>query len=156
MPLTSQQLATLKADILANPPLSSQPNSGDGNRAIADYYNTATSHIVWRSSVSVDAMLDVFVWTEIDALAAGKARIWQWMSQLGVLRPSKPAIRQGLSDAFSAGAPNTLTAITVLFKRAATAAEKLFATGTGTNISPATMAFEGLITHDDVEQARAS
>jgi hypothetical protein len=39
-------------------------------------------------------------------------------------------------------------------KRAATRAEKLFSTGTGSTASPATMAFEGVVTYQDVSAAR--
>ena len=39
MALTPQQLATLKADILADPALNAFPNNADGNTAIANAYN---------------------------------------------------------------------------------------------------------------------
>lgn len=156
--MNTQQLATLKADILADPQLSGQPMNGDGAFAIAEVYNREASpvFVVWRTSVGVDEIMgNGFVWTAVDGLAAGKARIWEWMSRLGTINPSKANIRQGLQDAFGAGSAMA-NAIAPHLKRNASRFEKLFASGgSGTSGAPATMAVEGPVTYQDIETARS-
>lgn len=151
--LTNAQLTTLKADILADPALAALPMTPDGAFAIAEAYKALTSFIVWRTSVPVSEIVDNgFVWTAVDTLQVGKARIWDWMREGGAINPSKPNVRQGLQDAFGNTQPN----IAQHLKRAANRVEKLFATGTGTTATPGTMTFEGELTYQDVEQARAA
>jgi hypothetical protein len=90
--------------------------------------------------------------TEIDALTNGKARIWEWMRLSETLNCGITNIRQGLNDAF-ASANNTKAAVLAVIKRDAKRGEKLFATGTGSDASPATLVFVGDITDVDVEKA---
>lgn len=154
--LTAPQLATLKADILLDGVLAAKPMTSDGAFDIAVAYNSiaAPDFTVWRSSVAVDQIMqNGFVWTAVDSLAAGKARIWEWMSQLGSINPSKTNVRQGLVDAFGSGTAMA-NSITPHLKRLATRAEKLFATGTGTDATPATMVVEGSLSYQDVQRAR--
>lgn len=156
--LTTQQLATLKADILADPVLSAKPMNSDGAFDIAIAYNLAASpaFVVWKSSVEAkEVMQNGFVWTAVDALTVGKARIWDWLTRYGTFNPSKANVRQGLQDCFGAGSA-MVTGITPHLKRNATRAEKLFATGAGTDANPGTLVFEGTLSYQDVEQARAS
>lgn len=151
--LTPDQLATLKADILADPVLAAQPMHSDGAWAIAEAYKAITTFIVWRTSVPVSEIVNNgFIWTAVDTLSAGKARIWDWMRESGEINPSKPNVRQGLQDAFGNSQPN----IAQHLKRAANRVEKLFATGAGTDATPGKMSFEGVLSYQDVEQARAS
>lgn len=151
--LTPAQLTTLKADILADPVLAAYPVNSDGAFAIAEAYKAETTFIVWRTSVPVDEIVNNgFIWTAVDTLQAGKARIWDWMRESGQINPSKANVRQGLQDAFGATQPN----IAQHLKRAANRGEKLFATGTGTTANPGTMTFEGELSYQDVERARAS
>lgn len=151
--LTPEQNATLKADILADPVLAAQPLNSDGAFAIAQAYAVLTTFIVWRTSVPVDEIVNNgFTWTAVDSLTVGKARIWDWMKASGSINPSKANVRQGLQDAFGSSQPN----IAQHLKRAANRAEKLFATGTGTTATPGTMTFEGELSYQDVEIARAS
>src|SRR5687767_3293523 len=155
MPLTPAQLTTLKNDIAADGALNPLPNNDESNFTIRDAYNAAASpaFVVWRSNVPVDEMTNVFVWTAIDALSVGKARIWDWMSRAGVIDASNSNVRQGFVDAFG-GRSATVTAVTPVMKRNATRAEKLFATGTGSSGSPGTMGFEGQVTAADISAAR--
>jgi hypothetical protein len=155
MLMTPAQLATLKADILADPAFAQVPLNSDGAFAIAAAYNLQASpdFTVWRTSVPVSEISgNGFVWTAVDALAVGKARIWEWMKEGGSINPSKANVRQGLVDAFGATQPN----IAPVLKRLATRVEKLFSTGTGTVGSPGTMSFEGTVSYQDVEAARNS
>ena len=157
MPLTPAQLTALKNDIAADEVLNPLPNNDESGFQIRDAYNAAASpsFTVWRTNVPVDEMTKVFVWTAIDALSAGKARIWEWMSKSGTIDASNANVRQGFVDAFG-GASATVTAVTPVMKRLATRAEKLFATGTGSNGSPGTMAFEGQLLVSDITAARNS
>lgn len=152
MALTPGQLATLQADVLADPAFNGLPQNSDGAFAVAAAYNLTASpqFVVWRTSVTVSEIVNNgFTWTAVDSLTAGKARIWEWMKESGSINPSKANVRQGLNDAFASTQPN----ITPTLKRDATRAEALFATGTGTTGSPGTMTFEGNLSYSGVQEA---
>lgn len=156
--LKNNQLQTLKAAILADPALASQPPTADGAFAIAAALNAiaAPAFIVWRTSVEVsEIMSNGFRWTDVDGLTAAKYRTWELMVQLGTLNPSRPNVRQGIRDCWGNGSPQE-TAILVHFKRQATRAEKLLANGTGTDAEPANLRFEGELSYLDVIAARAA
>lgn len=155
--MTPAQLATLKADILNDPALAAQPMTSDGAFAIADAYNAPASPAfqVWRTRVSAEEIMsNGFVWTAVDGLTNGKARIWEWMTRYNFINPSKPNVRQGIQDCFGA-ASQMVTGILPHCRRAATRVERLFATGTGSEAQPGTMSFEGPVSYQDVEAARA-
>ena len=159
--LTPAQQTTLKADILADPAFADVPLSGDGAWAIAIEYNkTATlPFYVWRTNVPADEIMrNGMDWTQVDNLSVGKARIWDWMTRLNVLNASKPNIRAGVDACWIGTTPMLAvrTAIYLHFNRAATRFEKLFATGTGTTVTPALMTLEGNVSYQDVEAARNS
>jgi len=64
-------------------------------------------------------------------------------------------VRSGITDIFSGvGGATTRAQLLAVVKRNATRAEKLFATGTGSDASPATMAVEGRLAYQDIGQAR--
>src|SRR5574343_377935 len=146
--LTTEQKATLKAYILSVPELAAQPMNSDGAFAIADVLNqpAAPAFVVWKSSVTQDEIMQNGLdWTRVDNLSVGKARIWDWMTKLGTFDASKANIRQGI-DAVWGGTTADLAVRAMVYahcKRSATRIEKLLATGTGTDASPATMGFEG-------------
>lgn len=158
MDLTQSQLIVLRDAINADPALASQPLHSDGAFAIAEALNKTASpdFIVWKSTVSVEEIMqNGFVWTAVDSLTNGKARIWEWMTRFGYINPSKANVRQGIADCFG-GASAMVAGIMPHCKRKASRVEKIFATGTGTDASPATMIFIGSISYQTVEQARAS
>lgn len=158
MALTAPQLVTLKADILADPTLSSQPENSDGAFAIAAAYNlsAAPPFVVWRTELREEEMMQKTVWTEYIIRSAGERDAYRFMLSAGTINAADPNVRQGIVDIFSGpGGATTRTQLTELAKRNATRAEKLFATGTGTTISPATMTFQGNLTFQDVLLARA-
>lgn len=153
MSLTTTQIATLRADILADPALVQYAADARPNMIVAAYNSPAAPTFrVWRTDVKPSDIATAFVWTEIDALAAGKARIWEWMRLALVLNCGIANIRQGLNDAFSA-TTSTKLAVLAVIKRDATRAEELFATGTGSDGAPGTMTFVGNVTDMDVELA---
>lgn len=163
--LTQQQLATLKADILADPALNQLPNNSDGNFSIASAYNLLASpnYTVWKSTVPVNELTGQagFDWTRVDNLTVGKARIWEFMTDVGLINPSLPNVRAGFEACFSVEVADgpTRQAIYNGSSRLATRAEKLFATGSGSpptnhGVGPSQMGFEGSLSYQDVESAR--
>jgi hypothetical protein len=161
MALTPTQLQTLRGHIDASADLNVYPNNLDGAYEIARLLNVAAAptFIVWRTSVTWDEiMLNGMDWARVDNLSVGKARIWDWMFQNGSrsFNPSKPNIRTGIEAVWVGTAADLAVraAVYVHCKRATTRAEKLFATGTGSDAVPGTLTFEGAITPNDVEEAR--
>lgn len=156
MELTTAQLQILKADILADPQF-----AGKFAEDIAHVYNIVVvpDWIVWKTAVIVDEIMrNGMDWARVDNLSVGKARIWDWMGRLGQFDASKPNIRAGI-DAAWVGTTADLAVRAMVYthcKRAATRAEKLLSTGTGTTASPATMRFEGVLTYQHVEAAQQS
>ena len=153
--LTTEQQATLKAFVEADSTLNQIPKTYDGAFALADALkaNAAPAFIVWRTSVSAEEIMsNGFVWTAVDAMTAGKARIWDWMTRYGTINPSKLNVRQGMADAFGAGSAMA-AGIMPHLKRSANILEKLFATGTGSDASPGTMAVEGSLSYQEVHEA---
>lgn len=159
--LTVQQQATVKADILANPDLNAQPNNSDGAFEIARLYNlnAAPNFTVWKSAVTIGEVGQKINGTELAGLTTANNTRLQTLAMYlaGGVNPSIPDNRQFFDDVFSgAGGANTRANLLVLWKRLATRIEKLFATGTGSDPSPATLIFEGPISYQDVGAARNS
>lgn len=147
--LDSTQATTLRTAALAEPSIAQAITNGDDS-SVANWFNTATTFIVWKNSISCKELSDgAIVWTAVDALTNGKSRIWEWLCKYETINPSKANVRQGLQDAFGAGSA-TVIAATPLLKRAATNAEKALATGTGTTGAPGLLTFEGRISVNDV------
>lgn len=157
MPLTTEQLQTLKTDILADPILNAFPNNSDGAFEIAKAYNLLANpaYIVWKTNVSTAEIRAVLVWSEFDALSVSKQNAFTFLCSNHVVNAALANVRQGISSIFTGpGQAGNLAALIDIAKRSATRAEKLFATGTGTTASPAVMTIEGPISLQDVEAAR--
>lgn len=162
MALTPAQKATLKAAILADPALNVFPNSSDGNFDLAAKLSTeiaAPAFIVWRTLVALGEVGRTFNATDLAGLTSLNTQRLQnlaaWLEN-GV-NPSLASVRQFFDDVFSgAGGANTRAALLVIWKRSATRIEKILATGTGSDQSPATMGYEGVIAPSDVADARNS
>jgi len=155
--LTPQQRVTLAANIIASSEFDLIPHNENGAYMIADAYNTPTAaFVVWKTTLSADeVMRNGIDWTRDDNLSVGKARVWEWMSRLGSFDCSKTNIRAGV-DAVWVGTAADLAVRTYVYtqcKRLATRVEKLFATGTGTDATPALLVFEGAINYRDVADA---
>lgn len=161
MTLTASQQATLKAHILATPILNAFPNNSDGAFAIAALLNIKASpdFTVWKTFVALETIGDNFDGSELSSLTTAESNRLQTFalySQMGI-NPSDADRRFLFDDVFSgAGGATTRASLLTLWKRFATEIEKLFATGTGSDISPATMVFEGIISFQDVQIARNS
>lgn len=162
MSLTTDQKMALKNFVESDQELNALPHTSDGAFAIAAALQVAASpeFIVWRTSVNIDEIQqNGFTWNKVDNLTVGKARIWEWMFQNETrsFNPSKPNVREGI-DACWVGDAGFLTVRASVYghcKRSANRLEQLFATGSGTDVSPATMAenVEGSISYTEVASA---
>jgi hypothetical protein len=158
---TPQQLQTLKTYIAGQPDLSSQPSTPDGHFEIARLLNLAAAgpnNVAWKTSVPIGDVGKALNGTELAGLTSLNHTRMQTLAiylSSGV-NPSLASNRQFFDDIFSgAGGVNTRAALLALWKRVMTRAEKVYATGTGSDASPATLVVEGAIDPDDVQAARA-
>jgi hypothetical protein len=183
MPLTPAQLATLKANIAANTAtipagqpwtgsfagtqVKDVPNSGDGNAAVAGWYNLPSNPawIVWRD-LPMETVLDTIAFaamTPVDAVPTTPAltvdvfraralvcqgkqfNLQNLIIGRTVAAMKKANYRAAMQDCLTgipAGAAGALiaanwTGVRDAAKFTATNAEKLFSTGTGTSATPA-------------------
>lgn len=162
MNLTTAQLQALKVWLTANA-------SGLNDEQSAALLNAAASpaFTVWKTSVSIGKVGDNLVGTDLAGLSTLNHTRLQTVVTLsaGGVNPSLADRRAFFDDVFS-GAGGTLTRakLLILWKRLATVGEKLFAVGTGTDVSPATLGMrvegdatiyaEGAITIANVSEAR--
>lgn len=159
MPLTSAQKSTLKAAILANPTWNAYPNTPDGNFALAGVLNTGASpaFVLWKSNVPTAECKKAMVWTEFIGRTAGEREAWTFMLSNGFINAADVNVRQGIADIFSgASGAQSRANLLAIAKRNATEAEKILATGTGSNAEPAVASFEGNLSYADVQDARNS
>ena len=158
MALTPAQLTILRNDILADPALAEQPMNTDGAITIADAYNALATpaFIVWKTEVVRNEVGKTFVASALAAITAGNNdKLANFAAWNDVVNPSRVDQRTFFNDIFSAAAgASTRAALDVLWRRSASRVEKLFATGAGTDATPATTTFEGRLSYQEVEQAR--
>lgn len=160
MALTTEQKLIIKNYVEADPALSQLQPSADNAFAIAAALQQVASpaFIVWRSSVTQDEIMqNGFDWTQADNLTVGQARIWEWLfdNDANALNPSKANVRQGITECWKGTAAKVAVATAVFAhcKRSATIIEKILATGTGTDATPATMGYEGSVSYNDIGSA---
>jgi hypothetical protein len=156
MSLNTQQLATVKAYILATPALAALSSGAgtDYNPFALPLSAPATpTFTVWRTSLSRgDAMSDGFDFTQVDNLTTGQARIWDWLFIDGPVNPSLSSRRTAITETWKGTAGKVAVGVYVLgqSKRSASQVEKLLASGTGSVADPATMSYEGGISLNEV------
>lgn len=155
MSLTPAQILVLKADILANtdPVFITYRPVDDLGQALA-WYNTLVSptFTVWKLMVSLTLIGDNMVSTELATRSSLDSTRLQTIAQYSPngINPSMLDRRAFFDDIFSgAGGVLTRAKLLALWKRPATRVEKLFATGVGTDVSPASLAFEGPVSYTD-------
>lgn len=162
MALTPAQLATLKAAIIADPTLNSQPMTADGAFAIAQAFNANATPDYWVYRKNIPQM-EIGKTVSYVAIAAMTTANLDRVNNFLNLNPDsfngRDDVKTFLNDTFGGtlggeGA-NTRAALDLMLRRLATRAEKLFATGTGLSTAPAAMSFEGALPYQDVEAARA-
>jgi hypothetical protein len=148
MSLTPAQLQTLKTAIQGDATLAGYWTAGSPG-LIADFYNleAAPAHIVWKSNVSANDIGNAWVGTDIDGMSALNMQRLQLLlasSPDGVYDMRRADRRAGFENPFGTNANNaSRVAMRSAWKRNASNVEKLFATGTGSDASPATTSFEG-------------
>ena len=151
--LTAAQLQTLKAAITAETDATFVSYREQGATGLmANWLNEAAApaFYIWRSSIPPTEYREKIVWTEVDGLTVGKARIWEWVTEnmTADLDASKANVRAGLAEVWPAN-QTTRGQLLAIANRAASRIEKLFASGTGSTASPATMAVEGPIRYEE-------
>ena len=157
--LTTAQLSLLNVAIEAETdPVFSQWRAEGSTGMMAEWLNRPSTTVVWRTSVPQDEIMqNGFDWVQVDNLTVGKARIWEWLfdNQLQTMNPSKANVRAGIDEAWKGTAAMLAVraAVYVHCKRFATRAEKVFAVGSGTDISPSLMSWEGQVSDYDVVRA---
>ena len=154
MALTSAQLNTLRTYINSDPVLSAFPLTGDGAYEIAIRLNQDATPVftVWKTSVPTKDVGQAINSTELSGLTTANTSRLQVLEQFsgGSFNPSRADTRAGFDSIFSgAGGALTRTALLALWKRSAKVIEKVLATGTGTDATPATLTFEGDISYQD-------
>jgi hypothetical protein len=158
--LTTEQLSVLRSamDAETDPEFVAYRTNGQ-TPLMAEWYNADTSpaHIVWKTNVHKNEVGKAFVASALAAITAGNndklSNFAQWNE---TVNPSRADQRAFFDDVFSVSAgATTRAALAALWKRPATRVEKLFATGTGTDASPATLVFEGRIADYEISAALA-
>ena len=152
--LTDAQATTLAAHIRANTDTDVVNALAIRNDTeLARLYNLDSAFIVWRESITPTEYREAMDWTEVDNLPAGKARIWEWITEqmLREYDATKANIRAGLAEAWSNG--NTRDNLIAISKEATSLVESLYAAGTGTDVSPGIRVFVGNVTDIDVGKA---
>ncbi len=186
MTLTTQQKATLKAAINANPTWAAYPMSGDGyyDLARALSQEAAPTFWVWSTAADVQAIRAAVVWANLTPSDVPDGT-QNWMNRslqcqgkqfnlqmiipfTGTLNASDVNLRNGLQDALqnvrsgAAGASQDAgwAAVRNTLARKAKYIEQILAdttTGNGsTRVLSATMVWEGNIGDADVAAARAA
>lgn len=157
MALTPEQQIALKTFVEADPTFSQLPPGNSSALQIAQALNEPANptFTVWKTAVTQDEIMqNGFDWVQVDNLTVGKARIWEWMfdNESNSINPSKANVRLGIDEAWKGTAAMLAVraAVYVHCKRAANGIEKLLATGTGSDATPATMGAEGELTYLDV------
>lgn len=162
MQLSNAQLVTLKNAI--NTEVDSvvvNALAANNLAGIADWYNEASSFIVWKTRLShkeiVEATSDeatTWSWTDYIALSVSVKAAWELMFKENVINPSLANIRSGIADIFVPGAQRTH--LLAIAKRPATRAENLYTTGTGSVGTPGLLVLEGELNSNIISQALAS
>ncbi len=159
--------AAIRADVLATPTAVipgytdngtwtlSQAMTVRNDIALTAWENSASTFIAWKSSVTIRETGQAFNGTEWAGMTTANHTRLQTVAQyLSAYSPGLADIRAMFNDIWS-GAGGTITrpALLALWKRQATRAEKVFATGNGADATPGTLVFEGQVSTNDVGNA---
>jgi len=152
--LTTPQRAALKTAIQADSTANGFYVAGNLD-GLAAHLNAAASpsFTVWKTLVSINQVGDNLVATELAGLSTLNATRLQTIADYSTagVNPSLPDRRAFFDDVFSgAGGVLTRAKLLILWKRLATRAERVFATGTGSDASPGTLVVEGAITTSEL------
>jgi hypothetical protein len=159
MSLTPAQLPTLKAAILAetDPAFVTARQQGAVGE-MAAFYNQPSTFVVRRSSVMSSEIGPALNYVAVSNLTtANRDRMTTFVMLNSESFAATADIESYWETTFGGtlggeGA-NTRAALQNLWRRFAKRGERLFATGTGTTLSPGALVYEGDISIDDVVQA---
>lgn len=145
--------------INSSPDLSTYPPNSDGAFAIAVLLNepATPTFIGWRTAVPMVEVGKAINGAELAGRTTGDNTRLQTVVLIsgGFINPSLPDQRAMFDDIFSgAGGQITRANLLALWKRAGSRAEKVCATGLGTDLSPGVFVFEGPISPQQVEAIR--
>ena len=151
MNLTTEQKATLKTAIQGTPALNQLYVDGDlGGLANALNAVAAPAYIVWREEYTAEqkaaAILKAI--TQLDGLAANKREVVLWWA--GKTHDARDGFTEAAINDMCGGQNTLKAALLAGAKRNATVLEKVFSTGTGSSVSPATPAIVGAIGWTDL------
>jgi hypothetical protein len=156
--LNQAQLTTLAAAIAAetDPTFVANRNAG-ATGAMAEWFNGASTFIVWRPDVTAEEIGNAWSGTDIDGMTAINMQRLQLLlasAPSGVFDMTRGDRRTGFEGPFGTNQNNaSRVAMNAVWKRAATRGERLFATGTGTTANPGIASVTGPITNDDIVRA---
>lgn len=154
------QITAIKNAIAADPAFAGLPNNTDGAFVIANALNLTANpdFIVWKKTpVSITDIGDNIVGTELAGLTSTNLSRLQTVVALSGngVNPSLADRRAFFDDIFSgAGGTATRAKLAILWRRKALRIEKILATGTGSDASPATLSHEGEIDYAHVDEIR--
>jgi len=158
--LTDAQMPALKAAILADAALNAIPNTypaGAAQLAAALNADASPDFTVWKTQATINEVGKAFDGGELAGMTTGNQTRLQTLALYlaSGVNPSLASNRKFFDDVFSgAGGVITRAALLVLWKRNARLIEKIFATGTGSDASPAQLVFQGTIGPIDAHNAR--
>ena len=158
MGLSTEQLPTLRAAIDAETDTTFVGYRNEGATGLmAEWFNVASTFTVWKSAIEAPEVGKEFDAASLDSMTAGSAdklnNFRQWND---VVYPSRADHRSFFDGVFSPPSGATTRAnLYTLWRRFASRGEKLFATGTGSDVAPGALVYEGLITDQDVIKALA-
>lgn len=158
MALKPAQKTKLLTAIAADPVLAAIPNTNDGAFEIAQALNIDSNptFVVWRSNYNASQIREAITSaaTQLDNLTASKRQSLLWWAE-GTYDMRKVATRAAVTD-FTNGFATLQNALLDGGKRTALRIEAILATGTGTNVDPGKLGWEGQISYQDVFEARSS
>lgn len=163
--LTPAQLPTLKAAILAETtPAFVALRQANDEQGMANWYNAASTFICWRTSVSraeiynlTSAEATNWSWAFYKTQAAVEQNAWTQMFMGDQADFSQDNLRAGIAIIFTSASAVNATHALAIGKRLATRGERVFATGTGTLLTPGKFgSFQGLLTAQDISDALRS
>ena len=167
MPLTTQQIQTLKAAILAETdPTFVEYRANGQTPLMAQWLNSEASpaYYVKRTSLSRHDILTgtsdestTFTWAGgayITRSQGERDAFREMFNSTGTVNPSLPSIVAAFNDIFSgAGGVGNRAHIAAMSRRPATRFEKLYASGAGSKASPSTLVVDQPVTDQDIGAA---
>lgn len=154
--LNPAQLTALNAAIVAETdPAFVALRTAGSTGLMAEWLNSASATVVWKTSVPKNEVGKAFQSTALAAITSGNNdKLANFAAWNDVVDPSRADQRGFFDDVFSVAAGATTRAsLLALWKRFATRAEAVFATGTGTDAAPAMLTFQGAVSEYEVVRA---